>query len=164
MSWGYVTCTYDEVRLFKGSAADSGSNDPSPIGSADDGLIQTIADNFDEEIASPNGLTSAHSVATLHPLDALKGTMCSGMSTSVYKGPKKPSLPPKMAEKGIIPLKVLAKQILSVERSKSLDFDFFKVVTSQNSSPEFGGFNNAACTERRKRTESKHKNYVPATD
>ncbi|KAK4317684.1 hypothetical protein Pmani_008491 [Petrolisthes manimaculis] len=49
-----VTCTYDEVHLFKGSAAASASSDPSPNGSADDGLIQTTADNFDEEIASAN--------------------------------------------------------------------------------------------------------------
>ncbi|KAK3880168.1 hypothetical protein Pcinc_011069 [Petrolisthes cinctipes] len=107
-----VTCTYDEVRLFKGSAAASASRDPSPIGSAEDGLIQTIAYNFDAEIASPNGLTSTHPLALL------------------------------ITQKiGVLPLKVLTKQVLSVELSKSLDFDFFKAVTSQNSSPEFGGFN-----------------------
>jgi hypothetical protein len=58
-----VTCTYNEVRLFKGSAAAATSIDPSPIGSANDGLIQAIADNFDAEVVSLNRLTSTHSLA-----------------------------------------------------------------------------------------------------
>jgi hypothetical protein len=54
-----------QVRLFKGSATAATSIDPSPIGSANDGLIQAIADNFDAEVASPKGLTSTHSLALL---------------------------------------------------------------------------------------------------
>ena len=182
-----VACTYDEVRLFKGSAAAAVSSEPSPIGSAKDGLIQTIADNFDAEIASPNGLTSTHSLALLitqsrqseedmtdtemiprlkkHQLDEVEIATNSAVLTSVYKGPKKPLLPAKMAERGVLPLKVLAKQVHSAERAKSLDFDFLKAVTSQNPSPEFGGFNmQHARREGREPTASTTTMYRPLID
>ena len=182
-----VACTYDEVRLFKGSAAAATSIDPSPIGSADDGLIQAIADNFDAEVASPNGLTSTHSLALLitqsqhsqqdmsdteeiprlkkSQLNEIKSAINSGVSTSVYIGPKKPPLPAKMTERGVLPLKVLAKQVSSAERAKILDFSFLKEVTSHGSCPEFGGFNmKHARSEGRELRASTKTMYRPLID
>jgi hypothetical protein len=184
-----VTCTYDGVRLFKGSAAAT-SIDPSPIASANDGLIQAIADNFDAEVASPNGLTSTHSLALLMTqstqyqqdisdnetiprikkcqLNEMKssGTINSGSSTSVYMDPKKPPIPAVMTKRAVLPLKILAKQVLSVRRANTLDFNFLKEVTSQDSCPEFGGFNVKQArnegTEQRASTKTMYRPLIDA--
>ena len=62
-----ITCTYYEVLRFKKSVAHAASRHHSLQGimGSDVGLVQTVADNFDANIASPNGLKSTHSLALL---------------------------------------------------------------------------------------------------
>ena len=61
-----VCCSYEEVRRFKASAAYSASKNQEVMGlNADAGLVQAIADNFDANISSQNGLRSTHALALL---------------------------------------------------------------------------------------------------
>jgi hypothetical protein len=62
-----ITCTYDEVLRFKTSddSAVSKKSELRGILSSDDGLIQAVADNFDGNISSPNGLRFTHALALL---------------------------------------------------------------------------------------------------
>ena len=62
-----ITCSYDEIRRFKKSAAVAAAADPSVhgISSAESGLVQTVVDNFDADIHSPNGKLSTHSLAMI---------------------------------------------------------------------------------------------------
>ena len=62
-----VTCTYDELLRFKTSAAVAANEERSLRGMFDSrfGLIQAIADNFDANISSQNGLKSTHGLALL---------------------------------------------------------------------------------------------------
>ena len=59
--------SYDEILRFKKSAAVVAAKDPSVhgISSAESGLVQTIVDNFDADIHSPNGKLSTHSLAMI---------------------------------------------------------------------------------------------------
>jgi hypothetical protein len=59
-----VTCSYDEYRLFKTSAAKSACEArKGGVFKSKDGLVQVVADNFDANISSQNGLLSTHSLA-----------------------------------------------------------------------------------------------------
>ncbi len=62
-----ITCSYDEILRFKKSVAHAASREKHLQGLMDSkvGLVQTVADNFDANIASPNGLKSTHSLALL---------------------------------------------------------------------------------------------------
>ena len=58
-----ITCSYDEVIRFKMSGVMMASKGPNiqGISSAGGGLVQTVVDNFDADIHSPNGkLLSIH--------------------------------------------------------------------------------------------------------
>ena len=60
-------CSYDEVLRFKASASVAASSETQLTGiqSSDIGLVQAIADNFDANTTSPNGLKSTHALALL---------------------------------------------------------------------------------------------------
>ena len=62
-----ITCTYDELLRFKFSAAHAAANsiDKMGLNAASDGLVQVVADNFDANISSQNGLQSTHALAML---------------------------------------------------------------------------------------------------
>ena len=62
-----ITCTHDEGLRFRKSAATAGvkSAKLSGICDAREGLIQSLADNFDANINSSNGMLSTHSLAIL---------------------------------------------------------------------------------------------------
>ena len=64
-----VTCSYDEVLRFKASAALDAAHDLSSnsraITESKVGLIQAVADNFDANISSQNGLQSTHALTLL---------------------------------------------------------------------------------------------------
>lgn len=64
-----VTCSYSEVLRFKASAAVAATQDVQnnlrAITDAKHGLIQAVADNFDANISSQNGLRSTHALALL---------------------------------------------------------------------------------------------------
>ena len=62
-----VTCTYDNVRRFKHSAAKAITTEPSLPGlsTSSSSLVQVIVDNLDTDLSSPNGKSSTHSLAML---------------------------------------------------------------------------------------------------
>ena len=62
-----VTCTYDDVRRFKHSAAKATTMEPSLTGlsTSSSSLVQVIVDNFDTDISSPDGKSSTHSLPLL---------------------------------------------------------------------------------------------------
>lgn len=62
-----VTCTYDELLMFKKSAAPAAAKNTelTATSNAREGLVQVVVDNFDANIASQNGRVSTHSLAVL---------------------------------------------------------------------------------------------------
>ena len=62
-----IWCSYDEVLRFKSSAAHAAAKNREKLGisSTGGGLIQAVADNFDANISSANGLESTHALAIL---------------------------------------------------------------------------------------------------
>ena len=62
-----ITCTYDELLHFKFSAAHAAAKRIKNMGLTDAsrGLVQVVADNFDANISSQNGLQSTHALAML---------------------------------------------------------------------------------------------------
>ena len=147
-----ICCSYDEVLRFKASAAVAASNETqlTSIQSSGMGLVQAIADNFDANITSPNGLKSTHALAI--PMTQVCRNTEEGQedTTIIYitwyislllPWPKKSQMPEEVSKKCVLPLKVLAQQIILVQRSKFHDFDFLRSVATKPSTPEFGGFN-----------------------
>ena len=65
----------------------------------------------------------------------------------IFKGEKKPKMPPAFSKKGILPLKVLCNQAITVSRSKYLDFQFVKDMVIQTSVPDFASYNTKQMTE-----------------
>lgn len=129
-----ITCSYDEVLRFKSSAAHAASKDIEKLGIAceNTGLIQVVADNFDANISSPNGIKSTHALALLvtqpqpdsqttsqeeHKIRRLKKAEMSEstideVSIHEYEGPKKPTMPTWAANQSPLPLAVLTSQVI----------------------------------------------------
>ena len=65
----FLTCSYDEMLRFKASAASAAAGDVNSnlrvITDSKEGLIQAVADNYDANISSQNGLKSTHALALL---------------------------------------------------------------------------------------------------
>ena len=74
-------------------------------------------------------------------------------AVQIYKGKKKPAMPIERTRRDVLPLKILASQILSVRKAKELDYYFLKQVVKNNSTPEFSGFN----------TKQTHEEIKPAS-
>ena len=62
-----ITSSYDEVLRFKSLAAHAASKDIGKLGisSENAGLVQVVADNFDANISSANGIKSTHALALI---------------------------------------------------------------------------------------------------
>ena len=161
-----VCCSYDEVQRFKSSAAKAAVDQSyrRAVADASRGLIQVVADNFDANIASQNGLVSTHSLAMLlafredaaelHTDDTtirrvtrqeMKLPAAEDIAVHRYRGPKKPEMPVQMAQRAVLPLRILAHQTVQLTRSRQMDFDFLKRVTSEENVPEFAGYNVQLC-------------------
>ena len=180
----HVTCSYDEILRFKKSAAVSAADDPSQQGISDakSGLVQIVVDNFDAEIASPNGKASTHSLAMIimQPQAAdeeeFKGTIRRLRKNEVsqplanenelllgYNGPKEPSMP-------CIPMPSLAENFLmcqkvSTQRADENDFAFLQDVLSNENCPEYSGYNTKLCREQGHSLQPKTKIvYLPLID
>ena len=138
-----AVASYDELSLFRASAAVEGNKSlPTIVEENDDTLEQDIADNFDCNISSPNGLKQTHSLAMIRArqgsekdpvfdetfprlkVSSLKNNILKDVPVVQYCGPKKPDMPQYEANRKILPLKVLDHQVLIVERSKEIDFKF----------------------------------------
>ena len=163
-----ICASYDEILRFKASAAHASSNQEELRGlfHSKHGLIQTVADNYDANVSSPNGLRSTHAMALLltqmndsatpeieeNPQtvpvirriskDEMKNQMTPSISICRYNGPKKPDMPADVSNRRIPQLKVLASQIVSVSRAHDIDHQFMREITDSHScTPEYNGFN-----------------------
>ena len=74
--------------------------------------------------------------------------MTSDVQIKHYHGPKKPNMPESEGIRAVLPLKVLAEQIIVRRRAQDLDFEFFKSVACVPKTPEFGGFNTRLAREQ----------------
>lgn len=158
-----VCCSYDEVTLFKYSAAVAVANEVEETKFKGKNLIHCCADNFDCEISSQNCKKLCHSLAMIlaqtedsvgsHPLSGehkiIKRQKMENRHKSVdfevpeilYDGPKKPPMPSDKALYQIPPLSFLCSQVLSVQRSQDLDYHFMKDMGTLDSCPEWSGYN-----------------------
>ena len=153
-----VTCTHHEVRRFKISAAVPSEN-PSfdKQISSSNGLIQVISDNFDAHIHSQHELKETHSLATMitqptidvsvrTPIprlkqEHLKSVKLNEPTIRFYTGQKNPPMPISFCTSSVLPLKILANQIVSLLKSKKTDFNFIKSTISNESIPDYNGYN-----------------------
>jgi len=157
-----VVCSYDEVLRFRRSAAHASTNITDRgiqhISRNGSGLVQVVIDNFDTNISSQNGLQSTHSLAMLVTQtnqvtndvempetitritkEDMTATVGAEVDIKRYTGPKKPNMPENKV--CILPLRVMAMQIISKGRAQQRDFDFLKKVTGEPKCPEWNGFN-----------------------
>ncbi len=154
-----VNCSYNEFLCFKSSAAVAAVKDSDirGIGNTSSGLVQVITDNFDATISSQNGLRSTHSLAMLLAMpetnkpetaggvagirrltiSEMKQPITEDAPIARYSGPKKPQMPAKEATRAVLPLKVLAQQVIQLARAQFLDFKFFKAVVTDTDTPEY---------------------------
>lgn len=160
-----VSSSYDEVLRFKASAAleASRSQESKGLRRSDQGLVQSIADNFDANISSQNGLQSTHSLAILmtqvtqheeneHTMkrikkDDMKDDVTADIPVQRYQGPKKPEMPANRATSSPLPLRVLTSQVISVSRACEGDFSFMKSMATESNTPEFNGYNTKIARE-----------------
>ena len=70
----------------------------------------------------------------------MKNEIKSKVVVQRYNGPKKPQMA-KSFDQCILPLSFLARQVVTVTRSKTVDFSFMQHIAQDNTTPEFGGFN-----------------------
>ena len=141
------------LRFKSSAAADAAQNSIlSGISSSNDGLVQTVADNFDASSSSQNGLCSTHALALLvtqnknrdrDPLDKdfekpnstirrlrkedMKQDIIPNIPVYSYHGPKKPAMPLKEAKWTVLPLRLLVQHSISVRHAQMKDFLFLKI-------------------------------------
>jgi len=165
----HVTCSYDEVLRFKASAAAVACQDIELLGlSANkNGLIQVLSDNFDANISSQNGLISTHVLAILVTAadkyrrervkpeffprlaaEEMKTQLPEDVPVQRYRGPRQPTMPESEAKRTVLPLHVLAKQAVALNRAKCLDFNFLKLVATKKDMVEYNGFNTQLSREQ----------------
>lgn len=65
-----------------------------------------------------------------------------------YNGPKKLAMTFVESQRNVLPLRVLAQQVVTVNCAKSLDSAFLKQVTTYEGIPEFNGYNSALAREQ----------------
>ena len=180
-----ITCSYDEIRRFKKAAAVAAAPDPSVhgISSAESGLVQTVVDNFDADIHSPNGKLSTHSLAMIltqpsspgndHDADTIvrlahgdvKLPLDEGEDEAPlhYAGQNKPPMPE--LPESFLPDEFKTHQRISNDRAAELDFQFMQDMKTLPSCPEYNGYNTMVCREQghmlRKKTQIV---YLPLID
>ena len=182
-----ITCSYDEVLRFKKSAAVAAAKDPNLHGISDseNGLVQTIVDNFDADIHSPNGKLSTHSLAMIltqpsgilnesESDDTIARLKHDDMSIPIddhndeisqihYVGQKHPPMPevlqPTLSE-------IFSKcQSVSQNRATGIDFQFLLDLYSSADCPEYNGYNTKLCREQGHTLKPKTKVvYLPLID
>jgi hypothetical protein len=167
-----VTCTYDETRRFRRSAAVQASKANLLAGVSDcslGGLVQVIIDNFDTEISSQNCRLQCHCMAMLitqyqaniNRLDGLdpnstiprltkeemKIPIACETPIATYKGPKKPDMPQAATYQVELTQEHVAAQQVSLARARDIDFSFLKDIILKDGTPEYNGYNTRVCRE-----------------
>ena len=182
-----ATCSYDEVFRFKSSAAHAAAKNREKLGisSTGGGLIQAVADNFDANISSANGLKSTHALAILltqpqpdehinqQDSSTIKRLEKVEMSENIlpdipiheYEGPKKPEMPKDAALHSPLPLRVIVRQVISLQRARETDFNFLTDIIYVENTPEFGGYNTRLAREQGHASKARTKAvYLPLID
>eukprot|EP00794_Sanderia_malayensis_P004436 gene4436-5029_t len=180
-----ITCSYDEILRFKKSAAFAAIKEMelSGIHTADHGLIQAVAYNFDADISSQNGKVTTHALAMLitqpkHHDDKganaripriSKAELSQPLDLEVhiqrFEGPKRVMMPEKCANKQMLSLKVLCSRIISERRARELDFEFLNKIKNNESCPEYNEFNTKIAREQGQSLKPKNKAiYLPLID
>ena len=147
-----ITCSYGEVVRFKESAArEASKNRTKQMFVIHGDLIQAVADNYDANISSQNGLIQTHALAMLltqnnnnhdvtsqeHTIPRIKkedmrADAIEDTPVHFFHGPKKPPMPNAEAGRNVLSLKVMAMQQVSLNRARNLDYLFFKQMTKEN--------------------------------
>ena len=161
-----IVCSYDELKKLRSSAVYHGSKGitQSVLLHHSKGFIQAVADNFDCNISSMNGLKQTHSLAMMMlqagdengeeqcQIDRLtsaeiKDNELPDVNFVQYKGPKKPEMPKNEALQSVPALSIIAKGVLSAHISSEFDFQFLKSVIMIPGVPEYSGFNTKKARE-----------------
>ena len=100
------------------------------------GLLQSVIDNFDVIINTPNGKKQTHDLAIIHTQHGtettrptqpaiprilkreLKSVAIPDRQFLLYKGCKSAAMPKSVSKLTVLPLKVLAQQAISVSNAK----------------------------------------------
>ena len=179
-----VTCTYDEIKHFRKSAAVAAKDEFTQQSTTNNtsGLIQIVVDNFDTPIASMNGKSSTHSLAmiimqpfneeteseTTYSFRRLKRSDMSqhienDTELLVHIGDRKPHMPhlsvelPSSQNDGL--------ELASRSRAKENDFAFFQDISKSENCPEFNGYNTKICREQgHTMCQKTHVQYLPLID
>lgn len=164
-----VCCSYDEVTLFKHSAAVAVAEEMEEVKFNGDSLIHCCADNFDCEISSQNCKKVCHSLAMVlaQTEDSVSSEPVAGECKTIerqnmeerhksvdfevpvilYDGPKNPPMPPDKALYQIPPLSYLCSQVISARRAHDLDYQFINSIVTLESCPEWSGYNTQLARE-----------------
>ena len=168
-----VTCSYDETRRFRRSAAVQATRTNSLAGMSDyslGGLVQIIIDNFDAEISSQNCRLQCHYMAMLatqyqlhmNNLDGLdpnstiprltkeemKHPIPCETPITVYKGAKKVNMPLFVTNRYKIAEEHIASQAVSLANARHIDFSFLKDILFKEGTPEYNGYNTQICRNK----------------
>ena len=161
-----VCCSYDEVKLFKYSAAVAAVEDMGNIKFCCGGsnpLLHVIADNFDTEIWCQNCKKLCHSLTMVlaqteksltsfskpthhktikrQPMESRTKTIEYNTTECEYTGPKKPPMPINIALKQVPPLSFLANYTRMQSYANDTDFKFTLDVLTDETCPEWNGYN-----------------------
>lgn len=97
--------------------------------------------------------------------DEMKEQIIENIPVQRYHGPKKPDMPSSEVNRSVLPLRVMAHQVVALQRAHNLDFQFFKCVTTSTNPIEFGGFNTKLCREQGQSVKPATKAvYLPLID
>ena len=155
---------------FKASAASAAIGNVNrnlrAITDSKEGLIQAVADNYDANISSQNCLKSTHALTELLTQDKereqeeqncretikriskdMKKPIAFEVEIKHYHGPKKPNMPFEKTKHSVLPLKLLAEQVMLLQQTKDLDFGFFKSIVCVPKTPELNGLNTRLARE-----------------
>ena len=77
----------------------------------------------------------------------MKDKIVEDIPVQSYYGSKTPDMPSSELNRSVLPLRVMAHQVVALERARYLDFEFFKCVATSTNPIEFGGFNPKLCRE-----------------
>ena len=164
-----ITTTYDELRRYRISVASAMEKGDHEIAQFDSkqGLVQTVAENFDTQICSQNGQKSTHGLAMIltqtgcqqqphnSTTTSQSGRICrlkwketnacnlslGEVPVQRYHGGKKPNMPDTYKHRCVATLAFLASSQVSLARAGVEDVEFFREVTAEDPCPEYGGFN-----------------------
>jgi len=97
--------------------------------------------------------------------DEMKDQIVEDIPVQRYYDPKKPDMPSSKVNRSVLPLRVMAHQVVALQRDRHLDFEFFKCVATSTNPIEFGGFNTKLCREQGQRVKPATKAvYLPLID